>query len=252
MHDVDLVKKFCDAYKKYVNLPFSVNLQCKLIKEEAFAIAVDAGLSNICVGVESGSENIRRKVLKRNYKDEDVIRAFDLAHKHKIRSSSFNIIGLPDETREDILQTIELNRQAKPDSATVTFFHPYRGAPLRKLCVEKGYINEEDSKHEDMYRAESHLNMPQITKKELSNLMQAFQLYFKLPKKFWPLIKESEDLTSAKAQKIREDILLPAFREVLSKETKFDFTKNKKKPVNLLLKKQKDSLAYKSENININ
>tara|TARA_Y100000590_G_scaffold418654_2_gene519660 strand:+ start:476 stop:2101 length:1626 start_codon:yes stop_codon:yes gene_type:complete len=239
MHDVELVKKFCDAYKKKVDLPFSVNLQCKLINEKAFEIAVDAGLSNICVGVESGSENVRRKILKRNYKDADVVRAFDLAHKHKIRSSSFNIIGLPHETRDDIFKTIELNREAKPDSATVTFFHPYRGAPLRKLCVEEGLINAEDSKHEDMYRTESQLNMPQITKKELSNLMQAFQLYFKLPKKFWPLIKESEDTTSEKGQKIREDILLPAFREVLSKETKFDFTKNNRKPLNSFLEKEK-------------
>ena len=224
MHDIDLVEKFREAYKKYVNLPFSVNLQCKLIKEEAFSLAVDAGLRNICVGLESGSLKIRKDVLKRNYKNEDVVRAFGLAHKHNIRSSSFNIIGLPYEKRKDIFKTIELNRRAKPNSATVTFFHPYRGAPLRKLCTEKGYIQKNDYKHEDIYRAESTLNMPQITKKELSNLMQTFQLYFKLPKKLWPLIEESEDVSSVKAQKIREDILLPAFHEVLSKEPVFDFT----------------------------
>lgn len=142
----------------------------------------------------------------------------------EIRSSSFNIIGLPYETREYILKTIDLNRAADPDSATVTFFHPYRGAPLRKLCVEQGYINETDMYHEDMYRAESQLNLPQITKKELSSLMASFQLYMRLPKEMWPLIEESEDVTSAHAQKIREEIVLPAFHKIQGDRMSFDFT----------------------------
>jgi anaerobic magnesium-protoporphyrin IX monomethyl ester cyclase len=225
MHDPELIQDFCEKYRKYVDIPFGVTLQCKLIKEEAFSLAVDAGLRNICVGLESGSPRIRKEVLKRNYKDEDVVRAFSFAHKYKIRSSSFNIIGLPHETRDDIFQTIELNRRAKPNSATVTFFHPYRGAPLRELCVTEGLIEETDSKHEDMYRSESQLNLPQITKKELSGLMQTFQLYVKLPKELWPEIKASEDLSTDEARRIRDDILLPAFFEIQSQEPQFDFTK---------------------------
>lgn len=83
MHDIELVAKFADGYKRYVDLPFSVNLQCKLIKEEAFSIAVDAGLRNICVGIESGSAKIRKDVLVRNYRDEDAIRPFRLAREHR-------------------------------------------------------------------------------------------------------------------------------------------------------------------------
>ncbi|MHA2065596.1 MAG: B12-binding domain-containing radical SAM protein, partial [Candidatus Thorarchaeota archaeon] len=167
MHDVELVKTFCDAYKEKVDLPFSVNLQVMTVKEESFAMAVDAGLRNICVGVESGNARIRKEILKRNYRDENVTRVFDLAHKHKIRCSSFNIMGLPEETREEIFDTINLNRVIRPHSATVTFFHPYRGAPMRKLCIERGYIDPDQGKHEDIYRSESQLDMPQITKKEL-------------------------------------------------------------------------------------
>ena len=132
---------------------FSVNLQPRLVREDTFAMAVDAGLRNISVGVESGSDRVRRKVLKRNYRDEHTQFVFDLAHKYKIRCSSFNIIGLPDEDREDIMKTIMLNRELNPTSATVTFFHPYRGAPLRSLCVERGYIPPNQGKHEDVYRS---------------------------------------------------------------------------------------------------
>ncbi len=148
--------EFCELYKKDVNLPFSVNLQPRLVREDTFAMAVDAGMRNICVGVESGSDRVRRKVFNQpNYRDEHVEKVFALAHKYKIRCSSFNIIGLPDETREDIIETIMLNRKLNPTSATVTFFHPYRGAPLRPLCVERGYMSKTQGKHEDVYRSES-------------------------------------------------------------------------------------------------
>ncbi len=225
MHDPELVKQFCALWKEKVDLPFGINLQCNLVDEDSFALAVDAGLRNICVGVESGSSKIRKEVLKRGYKDQDVIRVFEMAHKHRIRCSSFNIIGLPFETRENIFQTIELNRKINPSSATLTFFHPYRGAPLRELCIAEGYIDKNDSKHEDGYRSESHISMPQISKAELKGLMQSFQLYMRLPKERWELIREQEDLTTAKAQKIRDKVLIPEFRAVEAKLPKYDFTK---------------------------
>ena len=150
---------------------------------------------------------------------------FDLAHKYKIRCSSFNIIGLPDEDREDIMKTIMLNRELNPTSATVTFFHPYRGAPLRSLCVERGYIPPNQGKHEDVYRSESQLIMPQITKEELRNLMSSFQLYMKLPEKYHDLIRKQEDTSSEESKEIREKILLPLFKKIQDSESKWDFRK---------------------------
>ena len=225
LHEPDIMEEFCRLWKEKVDLPFSVNLQPRLVREDTFAMAVDAGLRNISVGVESGSDRVRRKVLKRNYRDEHTQFVFDLAHKYKIRCSSFNIIGLPDEDREDIMKTIMLNRELNPTSATVTFFHPYRGAPLRDLCVEMGYIPETQGKHEDVYRSESQLIMPQITKDELRGLMSSFQLYMKLPEKYHELIKKQEDSSSDESVEIREKILLPLFREIQDNESKWDFRK---------------------------
>tara|TARA_Y100000034_G_scaffold73907_1_gene88856 strand:- start:5945 stop:7807 length:1863 start_codon:yes stop_codon:yes gene_type:complete len=227
LHEPELIDEFCRLYKKHVDLPFSVNLQPRLVREDTFAMAVDAGLRNICVGVEAGSDRVRRKILKRNYRDEHVEKVFAMAHKHRIRCSSFNIIGLPDENREDIFETIAVNKKINPTSATVTFFHPYRGAPLRELCVERGYIDPNQGKHEDVYRTDSQLNMPQITKQELKNIMKSFQLYMKLPEEYETLIKMQEDQSSFEARQIREKILLPVFKKIQDEESKWDFRKKK-------------------------
>jgi radical SAM superfamily enzyme YgiQ (UPF0313 family) len=225
LHEPEVMEEFCRLYKEQVDLPFSVNVQPRLVREELFAMAVDAGMRNICCGVESGSDRVRRKILKRNYNDDHVAKVFSLAHKHKIRCSSFNIIGLPDEERSDIFDTINLNKRIQPTSATVTFFHPYRGAPLRKLCVERGIIDENQGKHEDVYRSDSQLNMPQITKQELKNLMQSFQLYMKLPEEYHKLIEMQEDQSSFESQMIREEILLPIYNKIQDSQSQWDFRK---------------------------
>lgn len=227
LHEPEVMEEFCALYKEKVGLPFSVNVQPRLVREDLFAMAVDAGMRNICCGVESGSDRVRRKILKRNYNDEHVVKVFKLAHKHRIRCSSFNIIGLPDEDRQDILDTITLNRKINPTSATVTFFHPYRGAPLRKMCVERGYIDINQGKHEDVYRSDSQLNMPQITKQELKNLMQSFQLYMKLPEEYHSLVEMQEDQSTFEAKMIREKILLPRFNKIQDAQSQWDFRKKR-------------------------
>ncbi|MAH43828.1 hypothetical protein CL614_08990 [archaeon] len=225
LHEPEMMEEFCELYKEKVGLPFSVNLQPRLVREDTFAMAVDAGMRNICCGVESGSDRVRRKILKRNYRDEHVEKVFEMAHRHKIRCSSFNILGLPDENREDIFETIKLNKKINPTSATVTFFHPYRGAPLRPLCVERGYIPQDQGKHEDVYRSDSQLEMPQITQQELKNIMSSFQLYMKLPEKYNRLIEMQEDPTTFEAEMIREKILLPEFKKIQDAESQWDFRK---------------------------
>jgi len=224
MHKIELIKEFCNLYKKEVNIPFSINLHCKIVNEESFSMAVDVGLRNVCIGVESGNKRIREQILNRRYSDDDLKFVFGLAHKYKIRCSSFNIIGLPFENRQNILETIELNKKLNPHSATVTFFHPYRGSVLRQMCIDEKYIDDENF-YEDVYRVESRLNMPQITKKELTGLMNSFQLYLKLPEKYYSLIEKQENEELIESKNIRNNILMPIFNEIQSKEPKWDFNK---------------------------
>jgi radical SAM superfamily enzyme YgiQ (UPF0313 family) len=230
LHMPEINERFCELYKKKVAVPFSINLQPMLAlkRKEQFLKVVDAGCCNVCIGLESGSENIRKNVLGRHYKDEQLVEIFDLAHKCGIRSSSFNMIGLPHETREDIFKTIGLNRRAKPTSATLTFFHPYRGTGLRDLCIREGLLDfAKEKEDENVYRAESRLSLPQISKEELQGLFKTFQLYFKLPKEYFELIRIAEGDDQI-AQEVYSKILKPKFDEATKNEAVWDFSIKKK------------------------
>lgn len=225
LHKPEIMNDFCRFYKEQVGLPFTISLHPELVKEEQFAMIVDAGCRNISVGVESGDPKIRKDVLGRIYRNEQVIDVFNLAQKYKIRSSSFNMIGLPYEERSNIFKTIELNKKANPTSATLTFFHPYRGTELRDLCIrEKFFDPSREKDYETIYRTESYLNFPQISNKALHGLFRTFQLYVKLPKIFYGLIRIAEGDTLL--AKIVFSMLKRIFYRVTDKESKWNFTKN--------------------------
>ena len=71
-------------------------------------------------------------------------------------------------------------------------FAPYHGTPLRDLAIKKGYIKDEEICSLSNTSA-SMLNMPTISKQEISNLAKVFSLYTKFPKDRWPEIKKAED-----------------------------------------------------------
>ena len=52
-------------------------------------------------------------------------------HKYGIKVSSFNIIGCPGETREQVFETIELNRKLSVESCNVYIMFPYPGTPIQ-------------------------------------------------------------------------------------------------------------------------
>jgi len=223
LHKQTILDDFCRLYKERVNLPFSVSLHPELVKEEAFAKIVDAGCRNVCVGLESGSPKIRKDVLSRIYKNEQVARVFGFARKYKIRSSAFNMLGIPHETRKDIFESIELNRTAKPTTTTLTFLHPYRGTGLRDLCIEKKFFDpQKEKKDENVYRVESCLTLPTISNKTLNGLFKTFQLYFKLPKSLYWLIRIAEG--DSKLSKVIFNVLKRMFYFKTNRESKWNFT----------------------------
>ena len=117
----------------------------------------------------SGSDRIRRYVIKKPISRERILRGFDLLRKYKIRSGANYIIGVPDETEEDVWETIHLNRDIDPASIAANYFVPFIGTELYDVCQQRGYIDSFDSDW-NMYR-DSSLDMPQLSEKRINELV---------------------------------------------------------------------------------
>jgi hypothetical protein len=137
----EYVRRFCAAYKKISSLPFVVNAHVGFFDEKRARCLADANCSIVKFGVESGSERIRRRILQRRMKNEEIIHAIKTAHQYGLHTSIFLMIGLPDETHADVMATIRLMAKAKPGRYRWSFFFPFPGTKAYELSDQGNYID---------------------------------------------------------------------------------------------------------------
>jgi radical SAM superfamily enzyme YgiQ (UPF0313 family) len=90
--------------------------------------------------------------------EETIINAFKLARKYKISTKALNIIGVPGENKEMLLDTVRLNRKIKPDETGANIFYPYKGTPLGDESFKRGMVNIEKYNDFSNERRESVMN----------------------------------------------------------------------------------------------
>jgi len=184
--------EFCEMYSEF-KLPFYMHTRPETITERRAKKLKEVGCHKVNIGVEHGNQKFRTQIVGRNYKNEVAIKSFELIWNAGISTTSNNILGFPDETRDLIFDTIELVRKLKSDDINAFTFIPYQGTSLRNMCEEKKYL--EKNTLANIYETDSLLNMPSITKKEIGGLVKTFPLYARLPRSYWKDIKVAESDT---------------------------------------------------------
>jgi anaerobic magnesium-protoporphyrin IX monomethyl ester cyclase len=125
--------QFLQSYQREIQLPFYCNSRPESITFDLCKALKTAGCSGIGIGIESGSESIRKIILNRNLTDSQIINAFNVAKEAGLQTWSFNMVGLPTETPQDIKRTIEINRLIKTNNVRVSVYIPYPGTPLEEM-----------------------------------------------------------------------------------------------------------------------
>jgi radical SAM superfamily enzyme YgiQ (UPF0313 family) len=146
-----------------------------------------ANIRYINVGLETGSEHLRRHVLHRpSYTNEDIVWFCDIVKTYNIKSNLYVLIGLPDETLQDFWETIAVSRNCNPGKIFFGIFYPYPGTDLHRLAAEKGYFRPDqiDSRAE---RSRVVLNMPGFSRRQIYWYYHLF--YFYVYRGIWPLHK---------------------------------------------------------------
>tara|TARA_B100000315_G_C14265874_1_gene446390 strand:- start:219 stop:644 length:426 start_codon:yes stop_codon:yes gene_type:complete len=119
-----------------------------------------------------------------------MLEAFRIVEKYGIAYTVNNIIGFPDETRELVFDTINVNRQINPTTMNVYFFTPYKGTRLHQYCIDKGYLSKNDRVHQLLDGVP--LKMDSISYQELKGLQRTFPLYAKMPEDMFDQIRVAE------------------------------------------------------------
>lgn len=225
----EYIRKFCKAYKEKVNKPFLVRVTPTSINEEKLLLLKEAGVSWVSAGLQSGSDEVNKKVYNRHAFKEDFIKAANLLKEFNVASKYDVILDNPFEKESNTIETIEtLMETPKPyiiEFFSLTFLP---GTELydraRSECPEK----MEDCKAKDyMGFKKTYLNklvvlavyLPQSLMKKLlqlykvdSNGSTTFKVAFRTslllsavyykPKTFIQLLKLSRENSYVKAAKM--------------------------------------------------
>lgn len=158
-----------EAFNRTINDAKSYSCNFRIsrqsVEESIFIALKKANFSGINIGLESGSERIRREILKRDYSNRDFLHTVAMARKYKLKIGVFNMIGLPGETYDDHLETIRLNVECQPDVHFTQIFFPYPGTELYEYCLKKGFIKDQIDPR--LERRQSVLDFPEFNRAQI-------------------------------------------------------------------------------------
>jgi len=143
------IKKFAEMYDKYVGIRFKCLADPPTMDEEKLRLLVEAGLTDIIVGIQGGSDRVNFEVYKRYIKQEQVVRAAKILNKFKDKVAvMYDMITTnPYEEKEDVLESINLVRRLpKPFFLSVNNLVFFPGSELHQRAVREGIVkNKKDS-----------------------------------------------------------------------------------------------------------
>lgn len=182
------------------------------VPRDTLKILKDNGLRLVVVGFESGNQQILHNI-KKGMRVE-VARQFakDCNELGILMHGTF-ILGLPGETRETILETIEFAKQVNPRTVQVSLAAPYPGTYLYNQAVENKWLY--DGNQTLLTNAGTQLaqlSYPHLPSEEIFEALEDFykRFYFR-PSKIGEIVYEMVTEEGMMKRRLREGVQFFSF-----------------------------------------
>jgi anaerobic magnesium-protoporphyrin IX monomethyl ester cyclase len=169
------------------------SIRANLVTDESASLLKEIGVREAGIGFESGNEDVL-KSLKVNVTLSDNRNAVRIMKHHGIRVFGSFIIGSPQETRAQVLDTYRFIRKSRLAGFNLYLLTPFPGTPVWDYALKKGLVSErmdwrrlnvnfDDTAGDPVILSET------LTKQELYSLYRRIDGY-KKRKKFFELVRE--------------------------------------------------------------
>ena len=167
------VKDFCRLYRDEIGVPFSLHARVETVSEPLLELLAEAGCAQITYGVESGSERVRRDVMRRPIRQQRIRDVFRWTREAGILLTANFMLGLPGETRDDLQRTLDLAEELGVHDFGYFVFYPYPGTQLFRVCADNGYLPADHLERPANHR-ESILDLPDLTNDDIAEYYDRF------------------------------------------------------------------------------
>ncbi|MCR4317410.1 MAG: hypothetical protein NUW37_13815 [Planctomycetes bacterium] len=195
-HDVDWTIEFCEKYAARVAKPFWIVSRADALNETLCLALSNAGCHKVLIPIESGNSYLRNIILRRFMPRYQILSAFKNVQTRGMQAVSLNLIGLPYENEDMIIETIKLNRLIKPYWSIIRMFEPLPGTTLFQVCYQKGWLKTEAELAQERLKSKKDyvlpLASPFLKDDRLSYYYENFIKHVFEPKLDLPFVMERE------------------------------------------------------------
>lgn len=170
--------------KENLDLVFSVQVRAQLMTDELAKWLKKAGCRMVLYGVESGNDEILKKMKKNTTKDE-IRRGVKIAKKHGIDVLNSVMLGFYWDTKETVEQTIQFTFELNGEFTQMSVPTPLPGTEYYKLLDDNNcFLSKEWHKHDSVHNA--HVKLPHLSNKDLNGYLDEFyRRYYRRPQYLW-------------------------------------------------------------------
>ncbi len=136
--DREWVREFCRLYKSEgFTQPFACQSRADIIvrHEDMVELMADAGCKLYFIGFESGNDRVLR-FLRKGTTREINLKAARICKKYSLKIWANYMLGIPTETKEEVMDTISMLKEIDPDYYSPAFYTPHPGSDLYTYCIE--------------------------------------------------------------------------------------------------------------------
>jgi len=190
------------------------------VDESLLELMKKAGCEYISFGIETGTQRLL-DLIKKSVKIETIEKAVNMVHNAGIKTRGSFMLGLPSETYEDSLATINFALKMPLDIAKFNLAVPYPGTELLNLAIQEGLVVTDDwskiNTAAGLSDTEAFYVPKGRTMEELARLQKKAHTSFYLrPRQIWRILKrENIDFNIPKIKSPKQ------FFELVAASTEF-------------------------------
>ena len=123
----------------------SLTCSCRanVLNKDIVEVLKSMNVVAVALGLESGSDRILKYLKGTSVSVEDNRNAVEILKDAGIQANASFVIGSPDETEDEIMETYDFIKKSRLDFVDIYVLTPYPGTPVWDQAVERGLVHDQ-------------------------------------------------------------------------------------------------------------
>ncbi len=210
---------FMEGYRKHINVPYTCCIHVNFIDDEVADLLQHSNCWQAIMGVQSLNEELKRTILNRRETNERVKNAITLLRRRGIMAICENMLGLPTQDEQDVVNMLSFYNETRPNRLSVYFLRYYPRTKIIDIALEHNMLTPEDVEQINIgMQARSFIQGGTLNEKGFARIQSFLVFLLVLPKRL------NRFLIKIKLYKILPNLgmLAHSFARLLDRNKQYD------------------------------